>query len=356
MMTEATCPACKSNLNRLLVFLIVLAVAGVALLYGRFREFSTHTITLPHERFVLEVKPGMSLYQLASELHNSGVIRCPRFFVLLGRQLGADRQLKAGEYELTPGLTPRSLLALVMDGKVLQYSFSIIEGQTFAELRKRMEQDPMLEQTLQGLDDAALMVRLGRPGENPEGRFMADTYYFPRSTTDLDFLKRAGRDMEAFLQQEWDHRAPDLPLATPYDALILASIVEKESALAEERPVIAGVFIRRLQRGMKLQTDPTVIYGMGAAFDGNLRRDDLLTDSPYNTYTRAGLPPTPIATPGQESIHAVLHPDSGDSLYFVARGGGQHYFSATLAEHNLAVDKFQRGRKNIVLPAEKAAR
>jgi UPF0755 protein len=355
-MAEATCPACKSNLYRLLVLLIVLALAGVVLLYDRFLEFSGHTITLPHEPFVLEVTPGMSLHQLASELHKLGIIRYPRFFVQLGRQLGADRQLKVGEYELTPGLTPRSLLALVMDGRVLQYSLSIIEGQTFAELRARMEQDPVLEQTLQGLDDAAVMERLGRPGENPEGRFLADTYHFPRHTTDLDFLRRAMHDMDAVLQHEWDGRAPGLPLATPYAALILASIVEKETALAGERPLIAGVFIRRLQRGMKLQTDPTVIYGMGAAFDGNLRREDLLADTPYNTYTRAGLPPTPIATPGEASIHAVLHPADGNSLYFVASGGGRHYFSATLAEHNLAVDKFQRGRKDVVLPGEKAAR
>lgn len=354
-MTEAICPACKSNLNRLLVLLIVVALAGAAVLYDRFLVFSDHAITLPHEPFVLQVTPGMSLHQLAGELHKRGIIHYPRFFVQLGRQLGADRRLKVGEYELTPGLTPRSLLALVMDGKVMQYSLSIIEGQTFAELRERMEQDPVLKQTLKGLDDAAVMERLGRPGETPEGRFLADTYHFPRHTSDLDFLKRAMHDMDGVLQHEWDKRVPDLPLATPYDALILASIVEKETALAEERPVIAGVFIRRLRRGMKLQTDPTVIYGMGAAFDGNLRREDLLTDTPYNTYTRAGLPPTPIATPGQASIHAVLHPAGGNSLYFVASGGGRHYFSATLAEHNLAVDKFQRGRKDIVLPGEKKA-
>ena len=335
-MNGATCPACKSNLYRLLVLLIVLALAGVALLYDRFLEFSNHAITLPHEPFVLHVTPGMSLHQLASELHRRDVIHYPRFFVQLGRQLGADRELKVGEYELTPELTPRSLLALVMDGKVMQYSLSIIEGQTFAELRERMAQDPVLEQTLKGLDDAAVMTRLGRPGENPEGRFLADTYHFPRNTTDLDFLKRAMHDMDRVLQHEWDQRAPYLPLATPYQLLILASIVEKETALAGERPLIAGVFIRRLQRGMKLQTDPAVIYGMGAAFDGNLRREDLLADTPYNTYTRTGLPPTPIATPGQASIHAVLHPADGNSLYFVASGGGRHYFSATLAEHNLA--------------------
>jgi len=354
-MTENVCPDCRSRLWRLLVLLVVLALAVLAVLYSRYRDFSYGRITLPQGDPVLTVAPGMSLKQLAYELHERGVIEYPHFFVQLGRVLEADRRLKAGEYVLAPELTPRSLLALVTDGKVLQYALTIVEGQTFAELRKRIEQDPVLEQTLQGLDDNALMARLGKAGEKPEGRFLADTYYFPRHTTDVNFLLRAYDAMGKALQEEWDARDPDLPLATPYEALILASIVEKETGVAEERPRIAGVFIRRLKRGMKLQTDPTVIYGMGESFDGNLRRTDLVTDNPYNTYTRAGLPPTPIATPGRDAIHAVLHPAAGDSLYFVANGGGRHYFSATLEEHNLAVDKFQRGKHNITLPGEKAA-
>lgn len=352
-MTETACPVCKPRLWRLLVLLVILALAAVTLLYSKYRSFSYDRIALPQEEFVLAVTPGMTLRQLARDLHARGVIEYPRFFVQLGRRLEADRQLKVGEYVLTPELTPRSLLALLTDGKVLQYALAIIEGQTFTELRKRIEQDPVLEQTLQGLDDDAVMDRLGRAGEKPEGRFLADTYNFPRHTTDVNFLKRAYDAMEKTLQREWDGRVPDLPLATPYEALILASIVEKETGIAEERPVIAGVFIRRLRFGMKLQTDPTVIYGLGESFDGNIRRDDLLADTPYNTYTRAGLPPSPIATPGRDAIRAVLHPQDGDSLYFVARGGGRHYFSATLEEHNLAVDKFQRGKKNITLPGEK---
>lgn len=351
-MTDAACPVCKPRLWRFLLLLILLVLSVGALLYSRYQSFSYQNITLPEGRFVLAIAPGMSMRQLAQELQSHGIIDNPRFLVLLARRLEADRQLKAGEYVLTPELTPRSLLALVTDGKVLQYSFTVIEGQTFAELRKRLEQDPVLEQTLSGLDDAAVMERLGKAGEHPEGRFLADTYHFPRHTTDVSFLKRAYQQMEKTLAQEWESRAPDLPLASPYEALILASIVEKETGIAEERPVIAGVFLRRLKRGMKLQTDPTVIYGMGAAFDGNIRRDDLVNDTPYNTYTRDGLPPTPIATPGRDAIHAVLHPADGDSLFFVASGGGHHYFSSTLEQHNLAVDKFQRGKNGITLPGE----
>jgi UPF0755 protein len=199
------------------------------------------------------------------------------------------------------------------------------------------------------------MERLGHEGQHPEGRFLADTYHFPRHTTDLDFLERAYNAMQQALQADWDARDENLPLANPDEALILASIVEKETGVAEERAQIAGVFIRRLQRGMKLQTDPTVIYGMGESFDGNIRRSDLTRDTPYNTYTRKGLPPTPIATPGRAAIKAVMHPADGSALFFVASGGGRHYFSDTLKEHNLAVDKFQRRKKGIRLPKEKVA-
>ncbi len=352
-MTQTACPVCKPRLWGLLALLIVLILVAAAILYSRFQSFTHDRITLPQEEYVLAVTPGTSLRQLARELHSKEIIEYPLFFVLLGRYLEADRQLKIGEYVLTPELTPRSLLALMTDGKVLQYALSIIEGQTFLELRKRIELDPILEQTLQGLSDDKVMVRLGKAGEHPEGRFLADTYNFPQHTTDANFLGRAFDAMEKVLQQEWAGREPGLPLASPYEALILASIVEKETGIAGERPVIAGVFIRRLRLGMKLQTDPTIIYGMGESFDGDIRRDDLTDDTPYNTYTRAGLPPTPIATPGRDAIHAVLHPRAGDSLFFVASGGGRHYFSATVEEHNLAVDKFQRGKQDIILPGEK---
>jgi UPF0755 protein len=351
-MTEPICTISKSRLLRLLIVLLVLALAAVAWVYGKYQQFSYAQITLPQDEVVFSITPGMSLGQLAHELHAQGIIEHPRFFIQLGRHLQAARKLKAGEYPLTPELTPRSLLGLFSEGRVVQYTLALIDGQTFAELRRRIEEHPTLEQTLQGLDDAAVMEKLGHAGEHPEGRFLADTYHFPRHTTDLEFLRRAYDAMQQTLQTEWAGRDEDLPLANAYEALILASIVEKETGVAEERPQIAGVFVRRLRLGMKLQTDPTVIYGMGEDFDGNIRRGDLTRDTPYNTYTRGGLPPTPIATPGRAAIAAVMHPADGSALYFVASGGGRHYFSDTLREHNLAVDKFQRGRKGISLPKE----
>jgi len=352
-MSEQFCPSCKSRLLlQLLVLLIVLGLGAVAVLYSQFQRFSYSPIALPQERYVFTVTEGMSLAQLASRLHELGIIDCPRFFIQLGRRLNAAHQLKVGEYILTRELTPRTLIGLLTEGKVLQYGLTLIEGQTFTEMLKRIQAHPTLHHTLVGLDTDTIMKRLGHPGENPEGRFLADTYHFPRNTTDLEFMQRAWNAMEKYLHDAWEGRDKDLPLATPYEALILASIVEKETGQAEERAQIAGVFIRRLQKGMKLQTDPTVIYGMGERFDGNIRRSDLTRDTPYNTYTRSGLPPTPIAMPGRAAIDAVLHPADGDSLYFVAKGGGGHYFSSTLAEHNLAVDKFQRGRHGISLPRE----
>lgn len=351
-MSEQACPSCKSRLLPLLVLLIVLALSAAALVYTRFQRFSYAPVTLPQDPYIFTVSAGMSLAQLANRLHEQGVIEHPRFFIQLGRRLKAARHLKVGEYTLTSDLTPRTLLALMTEGKVLQYSLTLVEGQTFAEMLARIQSHPSLQHTLAGQDAQAIMEKLGHPGEHPEGRFLADTYHFPRDTSDLEFLQRAWTAMENYLHEAWQGRDRDLPLATPYEALILASIVEKETALAEERAQIAGVFVRRLKKGMKLQTDPTVIYGMGARFDGNLRRADLARDTPYNTYTRSGLPPTPIAMPGRVAIDAVMHPADGDSLYFVARGGGSHYFSSTLAEHNRAVDKFQRGKPGIDLPKE----
>jgi UPF0755 protein len=351
-MNEHTCPTCKSRLLPLLMLLIVLALGLVAVIYSQYQQFSYTPLTLPQDPYIFTISEGMSLKQLANRLYEQGIIEHPRFFIQLGRRLKAARHLKVGEYTLTRTLTPRTLLGLMTEGRVLQYDLTLIEGHTFEEMLARIQAHPSLQHTLTGLDTDAIMERLGHAGEHPEGRFLADTYHFPRNTTDLEFLRRAWNAMENYLQEAWEERVRDLPLATPYEALILASIVEKETGLAEERARIAGVFIRRLQRGMKLQTDPTVIYGMGERFDGNLRRADLLRDTPYNTYTRSGLPPTPIAMPGRASIDAVLHPADGDSLYFVAKGGGSHYFSSTLAEHNLAVDKFQRGKPGIDLPGE----
>ncbi|MEZ5540738.1 MAG: endolytic transglycosylase MltG [Pseudomonadota bacterium] len=354
-MNEQACPRCKHRFLQLLVVLVVFALGTIGVIYSRYQHFSQTPITLPQDPYIFTVSEGTSLGLLARRLHAAGIIRYPRFFIQLGRRLDAARHLKVGEYTLTGDLTPTALLELMTEGRVLQYGLTLIEGQTFTEMLARVAAHPSLQHTLTGLDTTAIMERIGHPGEQPEGRFLADTYHFPRNTTDVEFLRRAWDAMEAYLQRAWEQRAEGLPLASPYEALILASIVEKETGLAEERARIAGVFLRRLQKGMKLQTDPTVIYGMGQHFDGNLRRADLMRDTPYNTYMRDGLPPTPIAMPGREAIDAVLHPAAGDSLYFVARGGGSHYFSSTLDEHNRAVDKYQRGKSGIDLPGEEDA-
>jgi UPF0755 protein len=347
-------PASAAGRNRLLVrlfgLLILLLLAATAITMSLYRSFQSTAISLPQDGLVYAVPAGTSLRQLAFDLHSRGVIDQPRFFILLGRELGAATRLKAGEYALTPGMTPRTLLEQITAGRVIQYSITLIEGQTFREILQHIHKDPVIENTLEGLADDEIMARLGHPGEHPEGRFLPDTYNFPRNTTDLAVLQRAYHAMSERLRVEWEQRQAGLPFKSVDEALVLASIVEKETGRPEERPVIAGVFVRRLQKGMKLQTDPTVIYGMGKGFDGNLRLRDLKRDTPYNTYTRTGLPPTPIAMPGADSIHAVLHPAGGDSLYFVAMGEGRHYFSSTLEQHNLAVDKFQKKRTGIKLP------
>jgi UPF0755 protein len=263
----------------------------------------------------------------------------------LGRWTGQAGKIQAGEYRILPGTSPRELLEQLVEGRVIDYSITLVEGRTFSQMMAAVRGHPALDQTLAGLASEQIMERLGHPGEHPEGRFFPDTYHFPRGTSDQNLLKRAYDQMVLLLDQEWPQRAPNLPLETAYQALVLASIVERETALPSERPEIAGVLIRRLQRGMRLQTDPTVIYGMGDAFAGNLTRRDLKRDTPYNTYVHAGLTPTPICMPGGDSVRAALHPAPGDSLYFVARGDGSHEFSATLAAHNRAVRTYQLKRR-----------
>jgi UPF0755 protein len=336
----------------LLLFLLV--AAGITL--GVYQRFQNTPLQLPSSETIYEIPPGTSLSQLAYDLYDRDFIEHPRLFILLGRELDVARRLQAGEYRLATGMTPRTLLQLLVDGKVIQHAITLVEGQTFHEMLLRIQAHPFIEVTLKDLDNAEIMNRLGHPGVHPEGRFLPDTYHFTRGTTDLAFLQRAFDAMSKYLESAWRDREADLPLQTPEEALVLASIVEKETGLPEERPVIAGVFIRRMRQGMRLQTDPTVIYGLGEKFDGNLRRRDLESDTPYNTYTRSGLPPTPIAMPGAAAITAVLHPAAGDSLFFVSRGDGSHYFSATVEEHNLAVDKYQRKKPGISLPAEEQSR
>ena len=297
------------------------------------------------EKSVLKIEPGTSLRAVSETLVDLGWIEHPYYLIADGRLQGSAASIKTGEYLVEPGMTPRQLLALLVSGKVIQYPITIPEGWTFRQILAAVRDNPNLLHTLTTTGDDAVMALLGYPGTHPEGRFFPDTYLFPAGTRDVDFLARAYRRMDDVLGEEWQARSMGLPYRDPYEALIMASIIEKETAVPEERGRIAGVFTRRLQKGMKLQTDPTVIYAAGEKFDGDIRRRDLEIDSPYNTYRYAGLPPTPIAAPGRDSIRAALQPDLDDNaLYFVAMGDGRHHFSETLEEHNRAVARYQLNR------------
>lgn len=293
------------------------------------------------------VEPGQSLSFVVNALVRQGLMQNSRYLLLRARLKNVAHRIQAGEYHLEPGTTPVSLLDKLVAGDVVDYALTIVEGWNFRELMEVVNNNPYLKHSLKGLDNNTIMKRLGFEGEHPEGRFLPDTYHFPRGLSDVAFLQRAHRAMEEYLIHAWEKRDEGLPLQSAYEALILASIVEKETGQPDERPAISGVFVRRLQQSIRLQTDPTVIYGLGLAFDGNLRRIHLKQrDNPYNSYRHKGLPPTPIAMPGAAAIEAALHPAAGDTLYFVSKGDGSHQFSATLREHNNAVIKYQlKGRK-----------
>ena len=266
----------------------------------------------------------------------------PRLLALYGRAIGADAQMHAGEFSIKPGTSPKGLLQAFVSGAVVQHSVTVVEGWTFRELRKVLAAEPTLAHTTRGMTDAEVMRALGEGGKQPEGLFFPDTYLFGKGTSDIDLLRQSRDRMRKELAAAWAMRHDNLPLKDDYEALILASIIERETGHPDERARIAGVFVERLRRGMRLQTDPTIIYGLGAKFDGNLRRADLERDGPYNTYTRAGLPPTPIALPGTASLRAAVRPDERGELYFVATGAGdgRHAFSKTLAEHEAAVRQY----------------
>jgi len=283
----------------------------------------------------------MPLRAFARELSSRGVLPESHSFVWLAYLTGHQRDLKSGEYRFRNGMTARELLEQIVAGRVVEYPVVLVEGWTFRQFRDAIGEAPKLTRTLNGLSSRAIMEKLGHKGEHPEGRFFPDTYYYSSGQTELVILANAYDRMQKLLQQEWEKRDNNLPFRDAYEALILASIVEKETGRADERRLIAGVFVNRLRHGMRLQTDPTVIYGMGESFKGNLRLKDLRRDTPYNTYTRTGLPPTPVAMPGKESLQAVMHPVINGALFFVARGDGSHEFSATLEEHNKAVTKYQ---------------
>jgi len=302
-------------------------------------------LPLPKSPYSFEVKAGSSLRHVARDLAAAGIVPGEWPLVALARLRGSDRTIKAGNYEIASGVTLPQLLDRLTQGDVRQVGLTIVEGATFADLRRALREDAAVAKTVLDLPEDELMRRIGAPVTSAEGWFFPDTYYFASGSSDVALLARAYRLMRARLDAAWAARAPDLPLADPYEALILASIVEKETGSRADRPLIASVLLNRLRVGMRLQADPTVIYGLGERFDGNLRKRDLETDTPYNTYTRDGLPPTPIALPGQAALDAVTRPPKTAYLYFVARGDGTSEFSTNLADHNRAVAKYQRGAR-----------
>jgi peptidoglycan lytic transglycosylase G len=291
------------------------------------------------------VKHGSSLRSAAHQMQAAGVIRSPRQFELLARIFGDANRIQAGNYEVSGAITPFALLRKITSDDRSQDQITFVEGWNFGQMRAALDSHAAIRHDAQGVAESEIMNRLGIPYTSPEGLFFPDTYYFTNGTSDIAILQRAYRTMQSQLDSLWNSRASGLLLENPYQALILASIIEKETGQPDERPMIAAVFLNRLKFGMRLQTDPTVIYGLGSQFDGDLRKGDLLSDGPYNTYTREGLPPTPIAMPGASALAAALNPASSQALYFVARGDGTSFFSNTLAEHERAVTKYQRRGK-----------
>ncbi|KAF0203011.1 MAG: hypothetical protein FD173_1866 [Gallionellaceae bacterium] len=317
----------------LFILVIVVGLAGF---------YALRPLPLPKLPYEFSLKQGSSLKSAARQMHQAGVLPGDLLFVLLARSLGKAAQIKPGNYEIEAPVSPLQLLDIISKGRVEQSDISVIEGWTFNQLRAALNADPKLRHDTLSMTDADILKHIGASEKDAEGLFFPDTYNFSSGSSDLAVLKRAYQLMQRKLQESWKTRVANLPLANPYQALILASIVEKETGQAKDRSMIAGVFINRLHKKMLLQTDPTVIYGMGSKFDGNLRRRDLQTDTPYNTYTRAGLTPTPIALPGLAAIQAALHPAQTNALYFVAKGDGSSYFSSTLTEHNNAVNRYQK--------------
>ena len=328
------------------LLMVAVLLAGLTLAAGFWWLYSPMTLNLPAGSQVLdlEIEPGTRPAQVAQAVVASGAQTPVQLLQWWFRVSGQARQIKAGSYEITPGMTPRKLLAMLVRGDQSLKSITLVEGWNFRQVREALQKAELLAQDSMSLEPEMIMEKLGRPGIHPEGRFFPDTYTYAKGSSDLAILKRAAKAMDKRLDAAWALRPLDTPLTSPEQALTLASIVEKETGKPSDRGQIAGVFVNRLRIGMLLQTDPTVIYGMGDQFDGNIRKRDLQTDTPYNTYTRAGLPPTPIAMPGKAALLAAVQPTATKALYFVARGDGSSQFSATLDEHNRAVNKYIRGR------------
>lgn len=334
-------------IRKLLVLLetgVVLAGLLLGLAYWEQNSALQQPLNLTQEK-LLDVPSGSSPTGVLNRLQADGVIKDAFWLRLYWRFNLQGQSLHSGEYRMAPGMNAESLLDLWQKGEVVQYSVTLVEGWTFRQVRAALAKQVKLEQTASDLSDPELMAKLGHPDVFPEGRFFPDTYRYVRGMTDVELLKQAYSRLDEVLQEEWEKRAADVPYSDPYQALIMASLVEKETGVPQERGQIAGVFVRRLQQGMLLQTDPTVIYGLGDRYNGKITRALLKEPTPYNTYVISGLPPTPISMVGREAIHAAMHPVAGNSLYFVARGDGSHVFSADLDAHNAAVKAFQLKRR-----------
>ena len=333
--------AVLKGLMKWLVSLLLVALGLLGGAYGWLHQpMDTRQATLD-----LSIEPGTSAKAIAQAVADAGADTSPSLLYAWFRLSGQSRQMRAGSYEIPPGTTPQRLLSMLVRGEESLRTVTIVEGWNWRQVRQALAKAENLRPDSRALSDEVLMAQLGRPGVAPEGRFYPDTYAYAKGTSDLAVLQRAMKAMDKQLQQAWEARQAGVSLQSPEQALILASIVEKETGQAQDRAQISGVFNNRLRIGMRLQTDPTVIYGLGEAFDGNLRRVHLTTDTPWNTYTRAGLPPTPIAMPGKAALLAAVQPAQTSALYFVAKGDGSSHFSATLDEHNRAVNRYQRGEK-----------
>jgi len=335
-------------MGKLLGILIIVSSLGLGWFWQSINHFKDSAIHIDSGSVDFSIKAGSSLTTVANQLAQKGLIDKSSLFVWMIRLNNLPASVQSGEYLIQSGMSPKEILLMFANGKVKQYSFTIVEGWNYWQLFKAIKNNTKIKNKLVDKSNQEVIQLLDLDVEHLEGQFLPDTYYFTAGTTDIEFLKRANVALNEVLASEWASKSNNIPIKTAYEALILASIVEKETAVASERKRISGVFSRRLEKKMRLQTDPTIIYGLGQTFDGNLKKKHLKDKSnPYNTYRIKGLPPTPIAMPGRDAIHAALHPASGEELYFVAKGDGSHHFSSTNTEHNAAVRKYQIKQRKI---------
>jgi UPF0755 protein len=320
---------------------MALAIISALLVSGWLVYYAISPLKLQPSSQEISIQPKSGLRSIANQLVAQGVLKEPWRFILVAKLLNKEQYLQAGSYTLNKNISPYQLLLSLNHGKTTQGSITFIEGRTFEQMRQKLAVNDAVKQSIGGLSEAEILKLIGSKYSVAEGLFFPDTFYFDRNTLDIELLKTSYNAMQFKLEKAWQGREQNLPYKNSYQALVMASIIEKETGKASERPMIAGVFVNRLRLGMRLQTDPTVIYGMGLRFDGNIRKKDLSIDTPYNTYTRSGLPPTPIAMPGLAAIGAALHPAETKALYFVGKGDGSHAFSNSLVEHNRAVAKYQ---------------